>query len=541
MSKITNQNYPNGLNPLGYMGVNAPTPGQQVVQLNRAPTATDSQNFTIGTQWLATVSGVKEIWELVDLAGGVATWVQLFPGGGGGGGANSFPTDAGTANEAGGVLNILGDGINMSTTGAGNTVHVDMSPNITVMSITDTSLGAGVVLSSAGGLLSSSAGIAGQVLTSNGAGVAPSFQGEAAGGAVTGLRADNAFNVTPSVGVINVAGGNGITTSGASHTLTLNLTAPVSIANGGTNATTMGISDGVVYYDGTRLVTTASAGTAGQVLTSNGAGMAPTFQPGGGGGGGITTLTANTGVSATTASIKLQGNNVITTNGASTSEIDFSLTNGTNGQVLIGGGGAPAWASITAGTNITLTPGANSLTIAAAGTAPAAACAFFYYQATRATNVLGPATFYGLGATVVMTSLYDNTGGAVTPGNGAGTPMQFTAPATGLYYLQMMVNTQGGGSTFFWPSIQIAVTGNIATTNNYLMFSNQSWGGVSSAGGIIPASMSSMIYMTIGDVAIFQVTRNSPTAGLTISINGTASFSGFPSAQSTWVSGYRVA
>lgn len=41
---------------------------------------------------------------------------------------------------------------------------------------------------------------------------------------------------------------------------------------------------------------------------------------------------------------------------------------GTNGQVLIGAtGGSPAWASITAGANITLTPGANSLTIAASG------------------------------------------------------------------------------------------------------------------------------------------------------------------------------
>ena len=41
---------------------------------------------------------------------------------------------------------------------------------------------------------------------------------------------------------------------------------------------------------------------------------------------------------------------------------------GTNGQVLIGAtGAAPAFASITAGSGITLTPGANSLTIAASG------------------------------------------------------------------------------------------------------------------------------------------------------------------------------
>jgi hypothetical protein len=45
----------------------------------------------------------------------------------------------------------------------------------------------------------------------------------------------------------------------------------------------------------------------------------------------------------------------------------LTSSNGTNGQVLIGGGAAPAWASITAGSGITLTPGANSLTIAASG------------------------------------------------------------------------------------------------------------------------------------------------------------------------------
>ncbi len=41
---------------------------------------------------------------------------------------------------------------------------------------------------------------------------------------------------------------------------------------------------------------------------------------------------------------------------------------GTDGQVLIGAtGGSPIWASITAGSGITLTPGANSLTIASSG------------------------------------------------------------------------------------------------------------------------------------------------------------------------------
>lgn len=75
--------------------------------------------------------------------------------------------------------------------------------------------------------------------------------------------------------------------------LTSGVTGVLPIANGGTNASSMATVDGVVYYDGTRLVTT-TAGTAGQVLTSNGPGVAPTYQVGGGGTTAIITTVYNT-------------------------------------------------------------------------------------------------------------------------------------------------------------------------------------------------------------------------------------------------------
>lgn len=56
-----------------------------------------------------------------------------------------------------------------------------------------------------------------------------------------------------------------------------NTSKPVSISQGGTSAASMATTNGVVYYNGTDLVTTA-AGTSGQVLTSNGTGSAPTYQ-----------------------------------------------------------------------------------------------------------------------------------------------------------------------------------------------------------------------------------------------------------------------
>lgn len=91
-------------------------------------------------------------------------------------------------------------------------------------------------------------------------------------------------------------------TTGAGS-LAINITAPVSIANGGTNATTMTTTDGTIYFDGTRLVTTAT-GTAGQFLTSNGAGVAPTYQTAG---GASISITGDTGGALTSGSFTFTG------------------------------------------------------------------------------------------------------------------------------------------------------------------------------------------------------------------------------------------
>lgn len=139
------------------------------------------------------------------------------------------------------------------------------------------------------------AGTTGQILTAT-TGSAPSWASPAAssititgnsGGGLTG----NSFTFT--------GGTTGLTFAGAGTTETLGGT--LAIANGGTNATSMTNTDGVVYYDGTRLVTTA-VGTAAYVLTSNGAGMAPTFQAASS--GGITTLNGNSG-SATGSTVTI--------------------------------------------------------------------------------------------------------------------------------------------------------------------------------------------------------------------------------------------
>lgn len=114
--------------------------------------------------------------------------------------------------------------------------------------------------------------------------------------------ADPSWGAVPNTALasssVTLTNGQNITITGSplslGGTATVALSGVVPIANGGTNASTMATTDGVVYFDGTRLVTTA-VGTAAQVLTSNGAGVAPTFQAAGGGGGGITTIDGNSG------------------------------------------------------------------------------------------------------------------------------------------------------------------------------------------------------------------------------------------------------
>jgi len=208
-----------GRNPLAYMGVNPNQPPQMLV-LKRAPTTTDTMNVNLGTLWLVPEqdSGASlELYVLMSLADGVATWVQLYPGSGGGGTSN-FITDSGTAVETGGDITIHG-GSNIGTTGAGSTVTVNLDNTISVsgsitagttlnstgdtivgddLTVTDdvtiSSFGAGVVQSDGSGMLSSTNGSNGQLLI--GGGSAPVWANlTSTGGTITITPGPNSINL----------------------------------------------------------------------------------------------------------------------------------------------------------------------------------------------------------------------------------------------------------------------------------------------------------------------------------------------------------
>ncbi len=209
-----------------------------------------------------------------------------FTSGGGGSGVLTLTGNSGGAvSPTGGNINTVG-GNNITAAGNPGTSTITFS-------VTGTTNHAVQVGNASGSLTSIPVGTTGQVLTGV-TGANPVFAAPAAssisitgdsGGALTG----NAFTFT--------GGTTGLSFGGAGTTETLSGT--LAIANGGTNATSFATTDGTVYYNGTRLVTTAT-GTAGQVLTSNGAGVAPTYQAAGGGGG-VTSITGNSGGALTGA------------------------------------------------------------------------------------------------------------------------------------------------------------------------------------------------------------------------------------------------
>lgn len=171
-------------------------------------------------------------------------------------------------------------------------------------------------------------------------------------GSVTSISQGEGITLTP----------NPITATG-----TIALTVPVIIADGGTNATSFAITNGTVYFDGTRLVDTA-VGTAGFVLTSNGA-AAPTYQTVSASGA-VSSVNAGANISITgTATAPIVNVSGTTNHALQIGNAGGSLTSlsvATNGQIPVGSTGAdPVLATITAGANITVTNGAGTITIAA--------------------------------------------------------------------------------------------------------------------------------------------------------------------------------
>lgn len=236
--------------------------------------------------------------------------------------------------------------------------------------------------------------------------------------------------VGPALATKGLAVGTGMAAFTTSATdVTINLSVPVTIANGGTNTTSaIGASGTIAQSDGTKYTFTtatypATAGTAGTILRSNATNwinststFADTYS--------VSTILYASSANAVTGLATANSASLVTN---STGVPAWSSTM-TNGQVIIGSTGAtPTAAALTQGTGITITNGAGSITIAVSGggalptitnsatlVSTAAGAAAWTSTMTNGQVVIG-----NTGGTPTAAALTQGTGMTIT--NGAGT------------------------------------------------------------------------------------------------------------------------
>lgn len=250
----------------GVAGVVVPNPTKNIVTIDtvtgqlgsEAAGAGGGVDFTTSSGPTGTLTAVT-----FTGAGGIAitsagSTITFTGGGGGGGSLNTLTGNTGGAVSPDGANNI-------SVLGAG-TVSVTGNPGTNTLTAAITGGTLHQVLQSAG---------AGNAVFSTATYPATSLQGDL----MISSAANTYTNLAKSAVATRYLANTGIGNNPAWDQvhLTTGVTGVLPIANGGTNANTMATTNGVNYYDGTRLVTTG-VGTAGQVLTSHGIGVAPSFE-----------------------------------------------------------------------------------------------------------------------------------------------------------------------------------------------------------------------------------------------------------------------
>lgn len=302
-------------------------------------------------------------------------------------------------------------------------------------------------------------GSTGYVLTSDSSGNA-TWQAVSASGAITTIQG-NSGTATPVAGTVSITGGaTGLTTDGSGSTLSL--TGTLVVANGGTgqsSLTTNNLLAGGTTATGA--LQQVASGTSGQLLQSNAGSSVPSWTtatfPSAAGAAGTILRSNGTGWVASTSTFAdtYATNTILYSNGANTitglapvasavlltdasSALTWSSTM-TNGQLIIGStSGTPTAATLTAGTGITITNGAGSISIASNG------ADVWVDQTTSSVN---------------MTA---NTG--YTSDAGASL-VTFTLPATAAIGDWIEINGKGaGGWTIAQASGQQINFGNVATT-----------------------------------------------------------------------------
>lgn len=393
-----------GINSLGYQGINPENPPQLFVE-KRNPTVQDYRNKKIGDIWINYLTNYTFM--LADFVASLnatgkkvfeAIWVLLYPSSGG---AEMFDTNAGmVVPNASNKIQVLG-GTNLNTSGAGNTVTINLDNNLSISgSLSIPSIDEGVVQTDSNGEFFTSVGNNGEVLI--GGGTEPQWANITSGTitinngpnsidlSASGVgEADfvtNSGTATPDNNTIVFAGGSNINTSGTGNTITIKLDNNVSISGNLTvtnDLTTSNIDiDGLVGF---------SSFSDGVVQSNSGA---------------------------------------------------LSSSAGNDGEVLIADStGTPAYATIASSDlSVSITNGANTINIEDAGFT-GAPYAFLAIQASTLNLGARQPFQYLMGSEVALTEIFDD-GNGFFPGDGAGNEAIYTAAADGRYAFFFYVTVQ---------------------------------------------------------------------------------------------------
>lgn len=174
------------------------------------------------------------------------------------------------------------------------------------------------------------------------------------------------------------------------------------------------------------------------------------FMPGGS--STVDTLTSNTGgaVPPTGGNINVVGDGVLLTGAGNpgTSTITYSVVNGANGQLIIGGGASAAWATLTPGTGISILNGANSIQISAT------ASGFSWFDVTGGSATLAAESGYIADAAGLTTF-------TMPTNNSIGDTIKIVGKGSGGWKI-----VYGAGQNIVYgSSTTTTTTGNLASTN----------------------------------------------------------------------------